>query len=141
MGFLSLLQTVGGAIARGASALFTPTAVRSVATIAAGTAAGVGLANLFGGQDVQEAGVPGSRTITIVATIDPQGNVIRRKTLKGSPWLMRSDFLIAKRVFKLIGKGNARLPRRVVAESKMKQFRSALEDNLLKQQLALSCPK
>lgn len=143
MGFLALLRGVGGFIARGARALFSSPTARSVATIGAGTGLGVAAGNLFGGGgddvggDIDGAGVRGSRTFTMVITVDPEGNIIRRKTLKGSPWLMRRDFMTMKRVLKTIAKGNSRVPRRTVMASPM----AALKDKILTKALdSVTCP-
>lgn len=50
-------------------------------------------------------------TRTTVMTIAPNGTVVRTVTLKGSPYLMNSDFVILKRTLALINKAEERVPR------------------------------
>jgi len=50
-------------------------------------------------------------TRTTVQTIAPDGRVVRSTVLKGSPFLMRTDFVILKRTLKLIGIAEERVPR------------------------------
>lgn len=66
-------------------------------------------------------------TQTIVQSLDAMGNVVKQKTLEGSPFLMNKDILAAKRVFKLSGKLAARLPKKTVKQS----LTSRLKDELI----------
>lgn len=50
-------------------------------------------------------------TRTTVQTIAPDGRVVRSTVLKGSPYLMNSDFVILKRTLRLIGEADDRVPR------------------------------
>jgi len=50
-------------------------------------------------------------TRTIVMTIAPNGTTVRQVVLKGSPYLMNSDFVILKRTLRLIGEADERVPR------------------------------
>ena len=145
MGFLaslvrggaSLLGRAGGFIGR----LFTGGTARAAATVAAGSAAGVGLAGLFGGDGAagDEAGARGRRTRTIVQTLDEDGQIVRQKVLKGSPFLMRRDLIIAKRVLRTASK-LGRFGPKTRTPSKMKQFTDAVIDQALHKQFALPCP-
>jgi len=68
-------------------------------------------------------------TRTTVETMDTMtGKIVRTKTIPGSPHLMNSEVSAAKRVFRRTRKLNARLPRRTVKESKMKQLTDAAVD-------------
>lgn len=138
---------IGSLLTRGVSALgrfFTggaaATTGRAIATIGAGTAAGIAVGNIFGGDgDTSEDGAIGKRVRTIVQTVDAEGNVVRQKVLRGSPFLMRRDFIIAKRVNRLSGK-LTRFSNRIRSPSKMKMFTDAVLDNALRKQLSLPCP-
>jgi len=69
------------------------------------------------------------KTRTTVETMDTMtGKIVRSKTMPGSPHLMNSEVSAAKRVFRRTRKLNARLPRRTVKESKMKQLTDAAVD-------------
>jgi len=52
--------------------------------------------------------------------------------MPGSPHLMNSEVSAAKRVFRRTRKLNARLPRRPVKESKMKQLTDAAIDGAIR---------
>jgi len=53
-----------------------------------------------------------NRTETRVLTIAPNGNIIEIKILEGSPWLMRKDFVIMKRVIRTLSRGEKRIPKK-----------------------------
>lgn len=56
--------------------------------------------------------VPGlmkNRISTVVQTIAPDGRVIESKVLEGAPFLMKKDFVTAKRVRKLISKAKNKI--------------------------------
>jgi len=78
------------------TALATPT-TRELAAIAATTGGPTGFMKNI--------------TRTTVQTIDPSGKVVRSTVLKGSPYLMRSDFVILKRTLALIADAEERVPR------------------------------
>ncbi len=145
MGFLSSLLRGGAALlGRGVSALgglFRTPAVRGIATIAGGTAIGTGLAGLFGGDGAaaEDEGAMGRRTRTIVQTVNAEGQVVKQRVLRGSPFLMRRDFIIAKRVLRTASK-LGRFSKRTITPSKMKMFTDAVIDNALRTQLQLPCP-
>ncbi len=50
-------------------------------------------------------------TRTTVQTIAPNGSVVRSTVLKGSPYLMNSDFVILKRTLRLVAQADDRVPR------------------------------
>ena len=50
-----------------------------------------------------------NRIMTIVQTMDADGNVLCEEELEGRPFLMRKDFVIAKRVRKLITKAKSKI--------------------------------
>jgi len=50
-------------------------------------------------------------TRTTVQTIAPDGSIVRTTVMKGSPYLMRSDFVILKRTLALIADAEERVPR------------------------------
>jgi len=56
--------------------------------------------------------------MTTVETIAPDGTIVDSEVLKGSPWLMRSDFVIMKRVLRTITAGEKRIPRKSVKSRK-----------------------
>jgi len=73
------------------------------------------------------------KTRTTVETMDTMtGKIVRSKTMPGSPHLMNSEVSAAKRVFRRTRKLNARLPRRTVKESKMKQLTDAAIDGAIR---------
>ena len=49
---------------------------------------------------------------TIVQTINPAGKIVNQDILEGSPWLMRKDFVVMKRVLRTLASGNEKVPRK-----------------------------
>lgn len=131
---------IGNLVGRGFTALTsllrTP-AVRGIATIGAGTAAGIGVANLLSGNgqddgaDFDREEGAGRRTRTIVQTLSADGTVVRQKVLRGSPHLMNRDLMIAKRVFNVSTKLHAKLPRKTVKESEVTALKNRIVKNAL----------
>jgi len=79
--------------------------------------------------------------MTQIATIDnATGVVLRVETLKGAPFLMRSDVLIARRVFKLSSKLAGRMPRKTVKQSLPSQLTERIQRQLLENVGAGACP-
>jgi len=135
----TLLSRVFGGVSRFA---------RAVLPIGAGVAAGEliagGLRGGGGGAGAAAlaAGDLGGNgmftTITIVQTLsNATGEVVRQRTLRGSPFLMNRDIGIAKRVFRTATKLHGRLPRRAVQQSRTKMFTDRLLDKALDDAL---CP-
>lgn len=54
-----------------------------------------------------------NRIQTEILTINPAGQVIGREVRDGRPWLMRTDFVVMKRVLRTLSAGNKRVPRKV----------------------------
>lgn len=83
------------------------------------------------------------RKRTIVETFDPlTGAVLRRKTTPGGVAVFAQDAAAARRLFRQVRKLDARLPRKTVKESQVKQ----LTDRVVKNALERagddpSCPK
>jgi len=108
----------GAAFAVGQS-LLTPSV-----PVAAGVTAGEPMAIMGGnGQTTR---------MTQIATIDnATGRVIKVETLKGAPFLMRSDILIANRVFKLSSKLARRMPRKTVKQSLTSQLNEKIQRRVI----------
>lgn len=106
--------------------------VRGVGTIAAGTAAGIGVASLFDGdEEATGTGGESNRTRTIVQTINPAGQVVRQRVLRGTPHLMNRDLMVAKRVFRVSQELHGKLPRRTVKESEVTALKNRIVKNAL----------
>lgn len=102
------------------------------------------------------AGTPGARPIvaggaiaiagtknivtTIVETRNATGQLIRTETLKGAPFLMKTDIVAAKRVHKKFVKLGQKLPRRTVQQSQASKLTEAIQDKAMQQILGPSCP-
>lgn len=97
---------------------------------------------LAGGGDIGgDGGVGGNgRTFrrTIIQTIDSDsGEVLKQRVRRGSPFLMRTDVIVAKRVFRMATKLHGKLPRRTVRQSRVK----ALTDRVVESALdRAACP-
>jgi len=149
MGFFSsLLGVAGGAIKAGAGFLgriFGSGTARTVGTIGAGVAAGellsAGAGALFGGGDDVAGGVGGNGRTTVITTVqtidNATGQVIRQKRLRGAPFVMRSDIIVAKRVFRLASKLHGRLPRKLVEKGVMATFKDKVIEKALDK---ITCP-
>ena len=131
MGFLTDIITAGATIfggpALGAAATAilggpdpsaqTPaqqaTSQGAAPTIMAG---GAGIVRMIRGTGAIEVGKPTGMlknvTQTIVQTIAPDGKLVRQEILEGTPWLMRKDFVIMKRVLRTLASGDKRVPRK-----------------------------
>lgn len=65
-------------------------------------------------------------TRTIVQTMDlATGQIIRQKTMPGSPRLMNSDVAAARKVIKSVGKLHNQMPRRTVKEGEVTKLKNA----------------
>jgi len=63
---------------------------------------------------------------TIVQTVDlASGAVVRSEVLPGAPFLMNSEVRSLRRVAKKVGRAHAKLPRRTVQKSAMKELTDA----------------
>jgi len=114
----------GGAIAGGLGSL-APSPAAAAPVVATGIAAGVASAITPALRQstaelaaIQAVATPGAATgfqknitRTMVQTIAPNGTVVRSTILKGSPYLMRSDFVILKRTLGLIQDAEQLIPR------------------------------
>jgi len=79
-------------------------------------------------------------TTTVVTTVDKDGNVLRVKTLKGSPFLMNRDLAIARRVDRVLGKAARKNAARRRGPSTSSQIMSAIQQKALSQALGVGCP-
>jgi len=84
-------------------------------------------------------GAPGLKNVvtTTVRTTDPAGNTVGIEVLEGRPFLMRKDFVTAKRVIKALRKAAARIPKQAVKPSKTKMLTDAVIDNAMRN---VTCP-
>jgi len=99
------LAAVGGALGTGA-----------VMALAPGAQAAPSLVALAGDRAMK------NRISTVVQTIAPDGTIIESKVLEGAPFLMKKDFVTAKRVRKLISKAKTKIvptPRQESEQSKL----------------------
>ena len=96
--------------------------------------AGLGLGDLAGAARqngvVDTTGFAGGNgrtaTRTIVQTMDlATGQIIRTKTMPGSPRLMNSDVAAARKVIKSVGKLHNQMPRRTVKEGEVTKLKNA----------------
>jgi len=131
MGFLT--ELLGTAVQFGVGAITGQPAISTAAGIVAaqGTRALVGI-----GSPAAVSGTPGAggngvtHLRTVVQSIDnATGAVVRESIQEGSPFLMNKDMQIARKVFKMIGMANKRLPKKMVRVS---------EATMLKDQLVTS---
>jgi len=112
-------QATAAPSARVVAAAVVPTPITAATVIAAATpittvgqarAAGVGGAVTAGLSVAARArGGMKNRLQTIVQTIAPDGTILESEVREGQPFLMRSDFVIAKRVRKLITKAKNKI--------------------------------
>jgi len=133
----SLIGAVTAPVAGAAAILADP--LGAVEAVAGGP---IALAGQLVGLD--QIGVPASRngvvdstgfgggngrtaTRTIVQTMDlVTGNIIRVKTMPGSPRLMNSDVAAARKVIKSVGKLHNQMPRRKTKESDTTKLKNSL---------------
>lgn len=112
-----------------AATVLGPASVAAPPITRATLAAASGVASMGNAQNFRQ---------TIVQTIDrATGRVIREEIHKGSPFLMNTDIVRAKRVARLVSKAHARLPRRTVKQSAMSAANEALQNRMLAQ---ITCP-
>lgn len=83
---------------------------------------------------------------TVVQTIDRvSGQIVCQETLKGAPFIMRSDIIVAKRVIRMASKlGRTKGLRHTVKQSVTSKLKEAIEQQALSQVLnhqhhALEC--
>jgi len=55
---------------------------------------------------------------TVVQTIAPDGALVNQEVLEGSPWLMRKDFVVMKRVLRTLASGDKKVPRKTTRSPK-----------------------
>ena len=117
------------AIARGAGRVIVP-----AVGVGAGFALGERLLapGVAGGAMAVSGGNGRTTRMTQVATIDNDtGTVLKIVTLKGAPFLMRNDVIIAKRVFRLSSKLAGRMPKRTVKQGLASQLTEKVQRNLI----------
>lgn len=143
---------VGGVVGAVATALVTDPAVPAVAALTTGTpkaqaaaltslgltpaqvaATRAGLAVSAGAAPAVAGAVVRMKNISIttVQTINPAGQIVKQVVLAGKPFLMRKDFVTAKRVIKAIRKAGTKIPKVSVPQSKTKQLTDAVMDKAL----------
>lgn len=124
----------------------TPTAglLPAIGAVAA-RAAGGAIAAVAGGPIVTTGfggGSGGFSTRTTVETMDLRtGSIVRTKTLPGSPFLMNSEILAAKRVFKKSAALERRIPHKTRKQSATSQLKDAAIDAALRHTLEDHHPK
>lgn len=78
---------------------------------------------------------------TIVQTVDLMtGAVVRQVVFDGAPFLMNSDVRKLRSISRKVSKANSKIPRRVVAQSKLKQLQDAAVDEAMRKVGQPSCP-
>jgi len=77
---------------------------------------------------------------TLVQTRNALGQLIRTETLRGAPFLMKTDITAAKRVHKKFVKLGQKLPRRTVKQSTAAKLTEAIQDKAMQQIMGPSCP-
>lgn len=167
MGFFSDLlgtvATVGGALVGARLGLPAPVPAATTAMVPATTAAGLQLSRV-GGPILTTAqiaagaaGQPGvvreifratggqitgrQRKRTIVETFDPvSGAVTARTTTPGGVAVFSRDVAAARRVFRQVSKLNAKIPRKTVKQSPVKQLTDRVIRNALERAGDTDCP-
>jgi len=91
-------------------------------------------------QDRQARGLGGGNgrfaTDTIVETQDlVTGQIVKRRVLAGSPFLMNNEVRKLRQVARKLGKANAKLPRKTVAQSAQKELINAITQTALRRVL------
>ena len=79
-------------------------------------------------------------TQTVVVTMNAAGEVVNRRVLQGSPFLMNRDLAIAKRVLRTAGKLGQKFSRKARTQSKRSQLLNAIEDKAISRALGVDCP-
>jgi len=103
--------------------------------VPAGNGNGVVDTTGFGGGNGRTA------TRTVVQTMDLlTGQIIRVKTMPGSPRLMNSDVAAARKVIKSVGKLHNQMPRRVVKESEATKLKNAAIAAAMQRTQQIDCP-
>ncbi len=77
---------------------------------------------------------------TTIMTTAPDGTVLKTVTKKGRPFLMKSDIVAAKRVFKLSSKLHSKLPKRTLKQSEMSKLNEAALEETRRRLTGPSCP-
>lgn len=163
MSFIGGLIKVGGSLLRGffggapaAAAAAAPAVVtraapslirRALPVIAGGALFGAAdvatqAALSAGGGEITAAGGGNGRlrTVTTVVTFDDDGNVVRRRILKGSPHLMNRDLVTAKRVLRVANKLGRKFSRKTREVSQTKQLLSVIQQKAISRALGVDCP-
>lgn len=151
-GFFSSILRVAGAVGKAVLGIpaAAPVTARALVPAVTGVVAGAAGAALIPGQAATalgQLGVTGFpvgaavarevvRKRTVVQSLNSQGLVIGSITLAGAPFLMKKDLVTAKRVFKLATKLHAKIPRRTVKESEIKQLKDAAVSQALQRVIA-----
>lgn len=132
------IVTRGGRIARGLAG-----AVAAGGAFAAGD---IALSSLLDGGDggtlaiagggAVGAGCPGGATGNIVTTLvitrNAAGEIICSRRLRGSPHLMNSDLIVAKRVRRVAGELAQKLVPRIRKQSKTSKLTEAIQDSVMR---------
>jgi len=133
----SLLSPVAAPLAIAGAVLADPVGsvlgpVAGIASLATGLVGleGIGVPAQQANGVVDTTGFGGGNgrtaTRTIVQTMDlATGQIIRMKTMPGSPRLMNSDVAAARKVIKSVGKLHNQMPRRTVKESQATKLKDA----------------
>lgn len=140
----ALTGGIPGAVAAGAAAAAAPAATpKQIAAAVTAAQAGV-IAPVVAGRAIVPTvagivAVPGMRNVvtTTVRTTDPAGNTVGIEVLEGRPFLMRKDFVTAKRVIKALRKAAARIPKQTVPETPAKKLTKAVMARALEN---VTCP-
>jgi len=142
MGFFSSIIKGITSVGRGllglpARAATVARAAPRVALAAGGAAAVAGGAIALAGDDdgAMIAGGTGGNgdvfTRTVIQTLNRQGQVVRQRIERGSPFLMNRDLAIAKRVIRTVGKLGGKFRRTKSGPSKMKQLTDKVIDTAI----------
>jgi len=146
-----------GAQQPSAPSLFTTTAIGGgttpsalTATAAAGAVAqfGQSILNARSEDGLQltsilsvNAGRQKNKVVTVVFTMRNTGGVTKMEVMAGRPAIMQSDARRARAFIKKISKGHAKLPRRTVKASEMKQLQQQLLSRAVSSAACLPAPR
>jgi len=132
MGFLS--NIAGAALQFGIGALTGQPAIATAASVvgSAGVSAVLGSPAAAARRGVGVGGNGVTHLQTIVQSIDnATGAVVREDIMKGTPFLMNSDMIVARRVFKMLSEANAKLPRKTVRQTETTALKNQLVNTAL----------
>lgn len=87
------------------------------------------------------AGRQKNKVVTVVFTMRNTGGVTKMEVLSGRPAIMQSDARRARAFIKKISKGHAKLPRRTVKSSEMKQLQQQLLQRAVSSAACLPAPR